>query len=972
MQKQITRLATAAVLLQAVAATDVTLGQSFSNKSWNAGNTGREWLASGNWAPAGTPTTTDDLLIGTNTATFQDLVDFSHTSGTGATDKVFAHTVTFASDLLTQLGAHEAISNAANGKIRILSLVGAGTATSSASGVTVMSLASAAASTLYLGGTSAATGSLTIGLDYSGQSNWDVADTKSLVVTGAISGTGGIIKTGSGTLRLGKNGVTGQGGAHSFGGGFQMQAGTLEVGVTDTSSSLFGSGTLTLAGGAVNTVGTSATIPNPVLVTGSTSVQGVLFGGAATFDTSAAPTLSFTGSGVTSTFSGTVTVTGSQRVELFVNGPSGSTQSHLDLKGVITGSGGLVKSGDGYLRLGEVQGSDSAKYATSNYSGGFVLNAGTVEISANTNPFPTYPPSVVSGPFGTGTLVLNGGALTSTAESFTINNSVTLTGNTALVGAAGTAAGLLHNILLNGNMTVAAGTRTVSVGDDASHILVFGGNITQTGNATIDKTGPGVLQFRIRDSSTTKAFDQVKLSAGTVDLFCDNIFKTSAPVALNFNGGQLSYFVNGLAGDVTTDTWTAGSNAFGALSGSAGSIDLGRGKVLIFGAGFTGTATFTGAIGDHVYGTNTPTFGYGGLNKVGSGTEVFASSDGNFTYHGGTTVSAGTLVLQSALIPSGASVGTVGTTTVLGNGTLVVGGTTLGTGGYHVALAQNSIVLGSNGVSGSAVLRVADSRSVDTNSYNQSVIITSGVTIASTAISGTSTYVGQLDLTTNDMIVRGGNTSSTYGGLVQLLRSGLNGATLFTGAGITSSAAAADAAAGNLRYAVGAIPNSLSAGTVYSTFDGQTVNTTDVLVKYTYFGDADLSGVVDDTDFFLTNNGYLNSLSGWINGDFDYSGVVDDTDFFLLNNGYLKQGAAIGSSFAGGDEAWRSVIKPGSTFYDATVTFFHNGYWASNRFSDITGASTPGNNFGGRSVPEPSGSAVVALGLALLTRRRRR
>jgi hypothetical protein len=153
---------------------------------------------------------------------------------------------------------------------------------------------------------------------------------------------------------------------------------------------------------------------------------------------------------------------------------------------------------------------------------------------------------------------------------------------------------------------------------------------------------------------------------------------------------------------------------------------------------------------------------------------------------------------------------------------------------------------------------------------------------------GTRTYQATIDVGTSDIIFRGVPLNEVS----DLARSGQNGPTLFTGTGLISSAAAADAS-GLLRYAVGVIPNNIDGSPIYDTFDGKTVSTTDVLVKFTYFGDADLNGIVDDTDFFLINNGFLNNLTGWLNGDFDYSGVVDDTDFFLINNGYLNQGAGL-------------------------------------------------------------------------------
>ncbi len=143
---------------------------------------------------------------------------------------------------------------------------------------------------------------------------------------------------------------------------------------------------------------------------------------------------------------------------------------------------------------------------------------------------------------------------------------------------------------------------------------------------------------------------------------------------------------------------------------------------------------------------------------------------------------------------------------------------------------------------------------------------------------------GVLDVTDNAIIVRGGDLDF----LSSLVAMGLNisGAHLWTGTGITSSLAAAE---DNPLHAVGIVSNTLDGSTLYDTFHGVSVGGSDVLIAYTVFGDADLSGTVDDTDFFLTNNGFGLQSSGWINGDFDFSGTVDDTDFFLLNSGYSLQ-----------------------------------------------------------------------------------
>ncbi len=169
------------------------------------------------------------------------------------------------------------------------------------------------------------------------------------------------------------------------------------------------------------------------------------------------------------------------------------------------------------------------------------------------------------------------------------------------------------------------------------------------------------------------------------------------------------------------------------------------------------------------------------------------------------------------------------------------------------------------------------------------VSIVEGLTLANDGGSlGARTYTASLDVGNSDVVIRNGSLVDVS----DMARAGQNGGSLFAGVGLTSGVAAADAA-GQLRYAVGVIQNNIDGSTLYDTFDGVNVGLTDVLVKFTYFGDADLNGLVDDTDFFLVNNGYGNGLTGWVNGDVDYSGTVDDTDFFLINNAYGLQGPAL-------------------------------------------------------------------------------
>jgi hypothetical protein len=89
---------------------------------------------------------------------------------------------------------------------------------------------------------------------------------------------------------------------------------------------------------------------------------------------------------------------------------------------------------------------------------------------------------------------------------------------------------------------------------------------------------------------------------------------------------------------------------------------------------------------------------------------------------------------------------------------------------------------------------------------------------------------------------------------------------------------------------------SLSGATIFTTFDGQSVNDGDVLVKYTFVGDANLDGVVDAADYEQIDNGFnsqgtATALSGWFNGDFNYDGVINGDDYTLIDNAFNSQGS---------------------------------------------------------------------------------
>ncbi len=147
------------------------------------------------------------------------------------------------------------------------------------------------------------------------------------------------------------------------------------------------------------------------------------------------------------------------------------------------------------------------------------------------------------------------------------------------------------------------------------------------------------------------------------------------------------------------------------------------------------------------------------------------------------------------------------------------------------------------------------------------------------AVTGTLSVAGTLDLGGNDMVVRDG----TLTGVAALLATGH----------LTSAAAAADPT--RLRT-LGVTLNEdadglrLYGGVGEPTFDGLLPNATDVLVKFTYYGDANLDGTVDGSDYARVDVGSTLHLTGWADGDFNADGTVDGSDYTLIDNAFNDQG----------------------------------------------------------------------------------
>jgi len=186
----------------------------------------------------------------------------------------------------------------------------------------------------------------------------------------------------------------------------------------------------------------------------------------------------------------------------------------------------------------------------------------------------------------------------------------------------------------------------------------------------------------------------------------------------------------------------------------------------------------------------------------------------------------------------------------------------------------------------------------------------------------------RLDLADNAMIVDYDDpAASPLLDVKRWIAAGCHGR-LWDGNGIVSTSAAGQATTYGLGYAQNDL---LFPKDQFSTFAGQDVDLTTVFVKYTYLGDVNLDGKVDDNDVTIAVLDYDRGLADthtWQEGDVSgYDGKIDDNDITAL---VLNYGAG-----------WRSGM--GGPLGETTAA-----------------------------VPEPAALSLLAAGLLAITFRKRR
>jgi autotransporter-associated beta strand protein len=414
-----------------------------------------------------------------------------------------------------------------------IAMSGSGSVTQNAMNTTILT-----GENTYTGGTTISAGTLQIGNgSTTGSIVGNVVDNATLdfnrsnavSYNGVISGTGGLVKDGAGTMTLI--------GANTYTGGTTINAGTLAL---SGSGNLASTGAVSIAGGAGFDI--SGADGNRAVIALSGTGNVVLGANSLTID--GRRTFTFSGviggrGGVVMQGTGEMTLDGANTytgdtiisagtLQIGSGGTTGSIAGNVvnnatldfnrsdavSYNGVISGSGNLIKDGTGTTTLtGE-----------NTYTGGATINAGTLQIgnggttgsvvgdivnnatlAFNRSDAVTYGNAIS----GSGNLIKDGAGTTILTGFNTYTGGTTISAGTLQIGNSGTVGSIIGNIIDNATVAV----------DRSDNIAYFGvisgtGSIIKHGTNTLTLTGANIYTGNTTIDSGTLQFDTFSQNAG--------------------------------------------------------------------------------------------------------------------------------------------------------------------------------------------------------------------------------------------------------------------------------------------------------------------------------------------------------------------------------------------------------------------------------------------------------------------------
>ncbi len=743
-----------------------------------------------------------------------------------------------------------------------------------------------------------------------------------LTISGALGGTNGLNKLGTGTLTLsGTNTYTGN--TFIDGGGLTV---TGSVGNGTSTSELIvglnnGGTNLTISGGGVVTNGKStigynaASDNNTVLLTGAGSQ----------WNTSSTFYLGWDGAGNTMTVSdgAKFTLSNTSNFDAVIGANAGSDNNKLTITGTGSSFSNVNAPNGSTLYVGrsgtgnEMDILAGGSVASFNARiGGGTGSVGTPDNSKvlvdGTGSLWTVGGTLRVGSNGTNSnlTISSGGVVNVTGNTF-LGYDASSTGNTVLVTGTGSqwnVASLAVGRNGSGTVTVAdsgvlsATSITLGLNAASSGTLQIGngaGAGTVTGSGITSGAGTATVVFNHTDAAYTFA----PLISGTTSVQHDGSGTTSLTAANTYTGTTAVNAGVLQVGDGTTGS-ISGSSAVAVASGAMLAINLASGGT------FTNAVTDNGTVNTRFSGAGTNTLsgnisGTGGVLQSGTATSILSGNNG---YTGTTVVNNGVLLAGSAT-----AFGTNSSTTVTAPGVLDIGGFNITIGGL-----DGTGTVRNNGAAATLTLGGGDHSGTFTGAIQNGTGVLS-LTKAGTGtqnLNGATTYTGTTTVNAGMLSVNTGGTLWTTGALV------VNGGTLqFDNSFVSAASLSGPGGIVNLTAANGMADLAVGTDNSDTAFSGNITGT--VLTSFRKVGAGTLT---------LNGNGN-NAFAGVFNVD---DGRVDLSMFATQATGQGPLNIGDGTGAAG--SAVLKVIGSEQINDTSAVTIASDGKLDLNNVNEVIGS----------------------------------
>lgn len=441
------------------------------------------------------------------------------------------------------------------------------------------------------------------------------------------------------------------------------------------------------------------------------------------------------------TFGGTINNQGSF---IDVVGSTATAGVTATLNGVISGSGGLYKANSNTLVI---------LNATNTYSGGTIVDAGTIRIGASSTT--NISGVLTGGAFGTGGLTLSNGvtitAVTNASTFIVSLPTVTLKGDVTLGGT--TNSGFGSRLQFGSVWDMDGGSRTITLGKPSTSYAsgqeavsfisnTVGSNLFRNGTLILATTSgttnnPSIARFNTAIFSNNAGLtigDGVAVTSANGTLFSTASASNAPKLTLNADTSRGGGILELGDGGATMRNATIYSLAGGGTVSARNTTATGQTGTLTINDG--GSAVFSGQLVENGNGAIA-------VIKSGAGTQVFSGSN---NYTGLTTVSGGALRIAGA--------NALGATN---------GGTTVSSGARvelsnGITIVDESLTLNGTGTNSTGALLSVSGN----NSYLG--LITLGSTSYLGAASGASLVVSNVSGGTSELWVVGDGNTTLAGG----------------------------------------------------------------------------------------------------------------------------------------------------------------------------------------------------------------